>query len=104
MVPIKNQKCKKRAEYTKQWLLRTNTKVLYDISGAQPGIFEGRGGFCKLGDKFLAVLKAKVKCKALENICCKNINRLIFALISETKIDSSFPSVQFYLEGYATPD
>ena len=66
--------------------------------------------------------------KVLENIRCKNINRLIFAqlninslrnkseslqhiinknidvlLISETKIDSSFPSVQFHLEGYATP-
>ena len=64
--------------------------------------------------------------KALENICCKNINRLIFAqlkinslrnnfeslqhiinknidvhLISETKFDSSFPSVQFHLKGYA---
>ena len=24
-------------------------------------------------------------------------------MISETKIDSSFPSVQFHLEGYATP-
>ena len=31
--------------------------------GAQPGIFEGRGGFCKFGYKFLAVLKVKVKCK-----------------------------------------
>ena len=66
--------------------------------------------------------------KALENMRRKNINRLIFAqfniyslwnkseplqhiinknidvlLISETKIDSYFPSVQFYLEGYATP-
>ena len=66
--------------------------------------------------------------KDLENICHKNINRLIFArlninsprnkfaslhhiinksidvlLISETKIDSSFPSVQILLEGYATP-
>ena len=66
--------------------------------------------------------------KALENIRRKNINRLIFAqlninsprnkfeslqhiinknidvlLISETKIDSSFPSAQFHLEGYATP-
>ena len=65
--------------------------------------------------------------KALENIRCKNINWLIFAqlninslrnkfeslqhiinknidvlLISETKIDSSFPSAQFHLEGYAT--
>ena len=63
----------------------------------------------------------------MENIRGKNINRLIFAqlninslwnkfdslqhiinkntdvlLISETKIDSSFPSVQFYL-GYAIP-
>ena len=59
--------------------------------------------------------------KALENIRCKNINRLLFTqlnmnslrnkfeslqhitnknvdvlLISETKIDSSFPSVQFH--------
>ena len=66
--------------------------------------------------------------KALENIHRKNINRLIFAqlninslwskfeslqhiisknidvlLISKTKIDSSFPSIQFHLEGYATP-
>ena len=66
-------------------------------------------------------------CKALENIRHKNINRLIFAqlninslrnkfdspqhiinkytdvmLISETKIDSSFPSFQFHLEGYVT--
>ena len=66
--------------------------------------------------------------KVSENICRKNINRLIFAqlninslwnkfeslqhiinknidvlLISETKIDSSFHSVQFHLEGYATP-
>ena len=66
--------------------------------------------------------------QALENIRRRNINRLIFAqlninslrnkfeslqrminknidvlLISETKIDSSFPSAQFYLEGYATP-
>ena len=64
----------------------------------------------------------------MENICCRNINRLIFAqlninslqnkfeslqhiintnidvlLITETKIDSSFPSAQFHLEGYATP-
>ena len=66
--------------------------------------------------------------KALENIRRKNINRLIFAqlnvnslrnkfeslqhiinkntdvlLVSETKTDSSFPSAQFDLEGYATP-
>ena len=66
--------------------------------------------------------------KASENIRCRNINRLIFAqlninslrnkfdsiehiinknidvlLISETKNNSSFPSLQFYLEGYATP-
>ena len=66
--------------------------------------------------------------QALENIRRRNINRLIFAqlninslrnkfeslqhminknidvlLISETKIDSSFPSAQFHLEGYATP-
>ena len=27
------------------------------------GIFEGRGGFCKLGHKFLVVLKIKVNCK-----------------------------------------
>ena len=65
--------------------------------------------------------------KALENIRRKNINRLIFAqlninslrnkfeslqhiinknidvlFISETKIDSSSPSTQFHLEGYAT--
>ena len=64
----------------------------------------------------------------MENIRCKNINRLIFGqlninslrnkfeslqhiinkntdvlLISETKFDSSFPSAQFDLEGYATP-
>ena len=31
------------------------------------------------------------------------INKNIVLLISETKIDSSFPSVQFHLEGYATP-
>ena len=30
----------------------------------------------------------------------KNIDAL---LTSETKIDSSFPSAQFHLEGYATP-
>ena len=66
--------------------------------------------------------------QALENIRRRNINRLIFAqlninslrnkfeslqhmihknidvlLISETKIDSSFPSAQFHLEGYGTP-
>ena len=66
--------------------------------------------------------------QALENIRRRNINRLIFAqlninslrnkfeslqhminknidvlLISETKIDFSFPSAQFHLEGYATP-
>ena len=66
--------------------------------------------------------------KALENIRRRNINRLIFAqlninylgnkfeslqhiinkdidvlLISETKIDSSFPSAQLHLKGYATP-
>ena len=66
--------------------------------------------------------------QALENIHRRNINRLIFAqlninslrnkfeslqhminknidvlLISETKIDSSFPSAQFHLEGHATP-
>ena len=52
--------------------------------------------------------------KALENIRLKNINRLISAqlninslrnkfLLSETKIDYSFPSVQVHLEGYATP-
>ena len=66
--------------------------------------------------------------KALENIRRKNTNRLTFAqlnitslrnkfeslqhiinknidvlLINETKIDSSFPSAQFHLEGYATP-
>ena len=66
--------------------------------------------------------------KALENIRRRNINRLIFAqlninslrnkfeslqhiinknidvlVISETKIDSSFPSAQFHLERYATP-
>ena len=26
----KTKKCKKCAEWTKQWLIRTNTKVLYD--------------------------------------------------------------------------
>ena len=66
--------------------------------------------------------------KAVENIRRKNINRLFFAqlninslrhkfeslqhiinknidvlLISETKTDSSFSSVQFHLEGYVTP-
>ena len=66
--------------------------------------------------------------KALENVRRRNINRLIFAqlninslrnkseslqhiinkninvlLISETKIDSSFPSAQFHSKGYATP-
>ena len=66
--------------------------------------------------------------KALENIRRKNINRLILAklnvnslrnkfeslqhiinkntdvlLVSETKIDSPFPSARFDLEGYATP-
>ena len=66
--------------------------------------------------------------KALENMHRKNINRLIFSqlninslrnkfeflqhiinknidvlLISETKIDSSLPSAQFDLEGYAIP-
>ena len=66
--------------------------------------------------------------KALENILLKNISRLIFAqfninslrnkfdtlqyiinknidvlFISETKIDSLFPLVQFHLEGYAIP-
>ena len=66
--------------------------------------------------------------KALESIRLKNINRLIFAqfninslrnkfdtlqyiinknidvlFISETKIDSLFPLVQFHLEGYAIP-
>ena len=66
--------------------------------------------------------------QAFENIRRRNINRLIFAqlninslrnkfeslqhminknidvlLISETKIDSSFPSAQFHLEGYPTP-
>ena len=71
---------------------------------------------------------ANESCKALEIIHHKNINRLIFAkpnmsslwntldsqqhviyknidvmLISETKIYSLFPSVQFHLEGYATP-
>ena len=65
----------------------------------------------------------------MENIRHKNINRLIIAqlninslwkkfeslqhlinknidvlLISETRIDSSFLSVQFYLQGYATPN
>ena len=35
----------------------------YEKSGVEPGIFEGRGGFCKLEHKFLAVLKVKVKCK-----------------------------------------
>ena len=66
--------------------------------------------------------------QALENIRCRNINRLIFAqlninslrnqfeslqhiinknidvlLISETNIDSFFPSAQFHLKDYATP-
>ena len=66
--------------------------------------------------------------KVLENTCRKNINRFLFPqlninplrnkfeslqhiinknidvlFISESKIDSSFPSVKFHLEGYATP-
>ena len=36
-------------------------RLLY--TGAYPGIFEGRGGFCRLGHKFLTVLKGKFKCK-----------------------------------------
>ena len=32
-------------------------------AGAKPGIFEGRGGFWKLGHAFLAVVKVKVKFK-----------------------------------------
>ena len=64
----------------------------------------------------------------LKNICLKNLNILTFAhlninsirnrfdtvvtivnknidvfLISETKIDSSFPTAQFHIEGYTTP-
>ena len=34
-----------------------------NVSGALPGIFEGRGGSWKLGHKSMAVLKFKVKCK-----------------------------------------
>ena len=40
------------------------------------------------------------KFESLQHIINKNIDIL---LISETKIDSSFPSAQFHLEGYATP-
>ena len=40
------------------------------------------------------------KFESLQHIINKNID--VF-LISETKFDSSFPSVQFHLEGYATP-
>ena len=32
-----------------------------------------------------------------------NIIDNIYSCFAETKIDSSFPSVHFYLEGYATP-
>ena len=39
------------------------------------------------------------KFESLQHIINKNIDVL---LISEAKIDSSFPSVQFHLEGYAT--
>ena len=40
------------------------------------------------------------KFESQQHIINKNIDVL---LISETKIDSSFPSAQFHLEGYATP-
>ena len=40
------------------------------------------------------------KFESQQHIINKNIDVL---LISETKIDSSCPSVQFHLEGYATP-
>ena len=40
------------------------------------------------------------KFDSLQHIINKKIDVL---LISETKIDSSFPSVQFHLEGYKTP-
>ena len=79
--------------------------------------------YCLDFELFLQSTTNKATHKALENIRRKNINRLIFAelkyksesvehiankntdvlLISETKIDSSFPSAQFHLEGYATP-
>ena len=40
------------------------------------------------------------KFESLQHIINKNIDVL---LLSETKIDSSFPSVQVHLESYATP-
>ena len=33
------------------------------MAGAWPGLFKGTGGFCKLGHKFLIVVKVKVECK-----------------------------------------
>ena len=37
--------------------------ALLVATGPKSGIFEGRGGFFKVGHKFLAVRKVKVKCK-----------------------------------------
>ena len=36
-----------------------------------PGMFYGRGGFCKLGHKFLSVLKVKVKLKHFSGLLPK---------------------------------
>ena len=77
--------------------------------------------------KFHQTLREELSLNPVK-LCRKNINRLIFAqlninslrnnfeslqhiinkniivlLISQTKIDSSFPSAQFHLEGYADP-
>ena len=48
----------------------------------------------------LNIYSLRNKFESLQHIINKNIDVL---LLSETKIDSSFPSVQFHLEGYATP-
>ena len=49
----------------------------------------------------LNINSLRKKFESLQHLINKNIDVL---LISETRIDSSFLSVQFYLEGYATPN
>ena len=47
-------------------------KKRYVLSGAKPGIFEGKGGFSKLGHKFLTVLRDQITCKHFSALLSKS--------------------------------
>ena len=62
-VPEEKDQLKAKSQIWEKIMLKAFCFTLKAFSGAQPEIFEGRKGFCKLGHKFFTGLRDKVKGK-----------------------------------------